>query len=231
MKNLSLKLRIPKSDLYLYYNGKRAINEKNLNKILELSKINLKEETIIEKLPNNYRQILGGIRVVEIKKANGTLEKQLAIARKNIKYGDQEGAWHKMMKEKRPEEYYNMQYEKFKKIGGYKFTTLKGERVRNILEKEVADFLAKKGIQYKYEPYINIKNKAFFPDFLVNDNIIIECTMWRGYDKAVKLKNKIKALENKYKIYVLIPEKLHKYYKSIDKNLIFDLNKTKTIFK
>ena len=67
------------------------------------------------------------------------------------------------MKKTNPEEYYISQYEKFKKIGEYKYVTNNGEKVRNILEKEVADILKNHKIKYEYEPYINVKNKAFSP--------------------------------------------------------------------
>lgn len=222
MKNLSLKLKIPKSALYLYYNGKRAINEKNLNKILELSKINLKEESIIEKLPNNYKQILGGKKVVLTKINNGTFEKQMKLCHKgSSKYMKN---LHKILKKTKPEEYYKGQYEKFKKMGGYKFTTKNGEKVRNKLELEVANNLKELGLKYKYEQYINIDGKAFFPDFLIDNKIIIECTMWRGYDKAIKLKEKIEFLTKKYKVYVLIPKPLNKYYKILNSHVIFGLD-------
>ncbi len=96
------------------------------------------------------------------------------------------------MKENNPEEYYLIQYSRFKKVGDYKLFTLNGEKVRNSLEKDVADILNKNGIKYSYEPLVRVKDRFFFPDFLINDKIILECTMWRGSDKAVKLKEKIK---------------------------------------
>ena len=128
------------------------------------------------------------------------------------------------MKKTNPEEYYISQYEKFKKIGEYKYVTNNGEKVRNILEKEVADILKNHKIKYEYEPYINVKNKAFSPDFLINKRVIVECTAWRGYDKAVKLKRKIEYLKGKYKIYVVIPKALNKYYQTINKHLVLGLD-------
>jgi len=128
------------------------------------------------------------------------------------------------MKKERPEEYYQIQYNNFKKIGEYKYQTKKGEKVRNILEKQIADILNKMNIEYKYEPLIKSNNKYFFPDFLVNKNIIIECTMWKGETKAYKLKEKIKNLEKDYKIFVIIPKTLYSYYKILDNYLIKGLD-------
>ena len=92
------------------------------------------------------------------------------------------------MKMENPKKYYMMQYEKFKRIGGYKYRTNNGEKVRNELEKEVANLLKKNKIEYEYEPLIKSDNKYFFPDFLINNKIILECTAWRGEAKAYKLK-------------------------------------------
>lgn len=54
--------------------------------------------------------------------------------------------------------------------------------------------------------------------------IIIECTMWRGADKAIKLKKKIKYLKQKYKVYVVIPKTLNKYYEILSQYLVLGLD-------
>jgi hypothetical protein len=131
------------------------------------------------------------------------------------------------MKSDNPDLYHKIQYERFKKIGKYKHESLKGEKVRNDLERRTANWLIKNKINYKFEPLIRIDNKFFFPDFVIEDKVIIECTMWRGYDKAAKLREKIEVLERKYKVFVLIPENLYKYYKSIQPNIIFSLEEIK----
>ena len=132
--------------------------------------------------------------------------------------------WHKSMKNNNPKEYYLIQYSRFKKIGKYKYTTKNGEKVRNILEKQIADILKELKVNYEYEPLINVKNKYFFPDFLINKNIIIECTMWKGENKAYKLRDKINALKERYKIYIVIPKNLYTYYKVLNKYLIKGLD-------
>ena len=75
-------------------------------------------------------------------------------------------------------------------------------------------------VDYKYEPLIKINDKYFFPDFLINNKIIIECTEWRGIDKAIKLKYKISFLQKEYKIYVLIPKALKRYYEILNHHLL-----------
>ena len=122
------------------------------------------------------------------------------------------------MKEEFPEKYYNLQYSRFKKIAGYKYKTKNGEKVRNFFEKKVADFLFDSGISYEYEPLVNIDKKYFFPDFLINGNIILECTEWKGHDKAVKLNKKINYLKKRFSVFVIIPRSLSIYYQKIEKS-------------
>lgn len=135
------------------------------------------------------------------------------------------------MKQNEPEKYHLMQYEKFKKIGGYKFITNNGEKVRNKFEKDTADILKDRGFQYEYEPLVRIGERFFFPDFLVNGNIIIECTEWRGHDKAIKLKEKIKYLKKEYKVYVLIPKALKRYYEILNHHLLLGFDDLKKVCK
>ena len=54
--------------------------------------------------------------------------------------------------------------------------------------------------------------------------MIIECTAWKGFDKQFKLIEKIGNLENKYRVIVVIPRNLEKYYSKIDKGhlVIYD---------
>ena len=48
--------------------------------------------------------------------------------------------------------------------------------------------------------------------------------MWKGSDKAIKLKEKIKHLKKKYKVYVVIPKPLNKYYQIINNHLVLGLD-------
>lgn len=225
IRRLAKEVNIPKSTLYNNYKEYKLINKNNLIKIENYLNKHVKKEEIIEELPDNWKQIIGGKNCVKKKQENNTLNSQLKKARqKLIDVGKSTATWHKKMKKENPDKYHLIQYGRFKKIGEYKFTTKKGEKVRNKLEKDTADFLFDNNIQYLYEPMIKINKHYFFPDFLINNKIIIECTFWRGYDKAIKLKNKINYLKKRYKVFVLIPKALNNYYQILNKYLIYELN-------
>jgi len=220
-RKLSEKTGISKTSLGEYYLEKRIINKKNVMKLIKYAKIKPKTYTIIRKLPNNWRQIKGGKKCVEEKKKKGTFEKELK--RNQLKGSKALVRWHKRMKRENIDDYYKMQYNRFRKISKYKFKTKKGEKVRNLLEKETADALHNRKIKYQYEPFIRVGNRGFFPDFLINKNIIIECTAWRGYDKAVKLKKKIRHLKRDYEIYIIIPKALNRFYKSLNNHIVYNI--------
>lgn len=220
-RKLSKLINIPRSSLLRYSQGGliEDIRFKALTKFLNLNTFN---ELIEEKLPNNWRQIKGGKRLIESKKNKGTFKAEMKkwqeFQAKKLK------KWHKFMKNKNPQEYYRIQYERFKKVGGYKYLTKKGEKVRNILEKQIADKLYELKIEYQYEPLINVGKNYFFPDFLINEKIIIECTMWRGESKAYKLQEKIRYLNPKYKVYIVVPKTLYRYYKILNNHLVLGLD-------
>jgi len=219
-RSLSKILNIPKATIYNYKS--ETIPKERFDLIVNFLKVKNPDKLIIKKLSDNWKQILGGKNSVKSKIEKGTFEKQIKEARsKNSKRLRE---WHKSMKRNNPKEYYLIQYSRFKKIGGYKFKTKKGELVRNIFEKQVADQLHKKRIKYKYEPLVNIGKKYFFPDFLINNKTIIECTMWKGESKAYKLKEKIKHLKKKYQVFVIVPKHLNKYYKILNSHLINELD-------
>jgi hypothetical protein len=223
IRKLAKLLKIPKTTVGYYQQEKIFPTCVNLRKICKYIDFILDEKQIENKLSSNWRQSLGGEGCVKSKLLHGVLNDQLKFARQKLALsGNDFSAWHKRMKKDNPTEYYLIQYNRFKKIADYKYTTKKGEKVRNLLERDVANFFFDNNIEYLYEPLINIGNKYFFPDFLIKENIVIECTMWRGYDKAPKLVEKINSLKKNYKVYVFIPEKLKKYYTSIEKNLLFD---------
>lgn len=220
-RKLSKEIKIPRSSLNRYIKSE-TIPEKNFNSITRYLGIKDYDYLISEKLPDNWRQVKGGNGLIELKKKSGTFDKEMkkwqGFQAKKLK------KWHKFMKENQPEEYYNIQYSRFKKMIGYKLKTKKGEEVRNILEQQTADILFNLKIDYKYEPLVHIGKKYFFPDFLINNKIIIECTMWKGEEKAYQLKEKIKHLSKKYKIYVIIPKTLYSYYKILNHHLISGLD-------
>ena len=232
IRNLEKVVKISKSTLSVYYNEKRAIKQDNLDRLTNYLSILFKEEDIIERLPDNWKQIKGGKKCVEAKKKNGTFEKQIKQMRSKNNY-DSEclRLWHKKMKKENIEKYYIMQYERFKKIGVYKFITENGEKVRNKLEKEVADLLKSMNFNYKYEPLVKAGSKYFFPDFLIDNNIIIECTEWRGFDKAIKLKNKIEFLKEEYEVFVVIPKPLKRYYEILNNHLLLGMDDLKQILQ
>jgi len=218
------KVNIPRSTLAHFKNRKNVtIRHETLERILFYIEKKLNDDIILKKLDNNWKQKIGGDKCFAKKKKDGTLYKQLEKSREKIPEGKRLIDWHNKMKKNNPEDYHKTQYEHFKKVGGYKLITNKGEKVRNQLEKDVADRLYEKSINYKYEPLIKAGKRYFFPDFLIKDKIIIECTTWRGYEKAFKLKEKIKLLRKKYRIYVFITPKVNKYYISINKYIIRDL--------
>lgn len=233
IRKLAKLLDIPKTTVGYYQQEKRLPTKENLDKICSLLKINLDENQISEKFSTNWRQTTGGINCVRNKLVLGTLNVQLEAARRKLaSSGKDFSAWHKRMKRDSPREYYMIQYNRFKKIGEYKYITKNGEKVRNLLEKDTADFFFEKNIKYEYEPLVSVGKRYFFPDFLIDNKIIIECTMWRGYDKAAKLAKKINILKKRYEVFVLIPVKLSKYYQKISKNLLFNCEQLeKVMFK
>ncbi len=219
-RKLSKNLRIPLPSLSRYINGE-ALQEDRFNLIVQFLDID-KNKLCLETLPDNFRQKIGGINCVAIKKQKGTFERDMKRIQKIC--SEKLKRWHKNMKQNYPEKYYNIQYSRFKKIGGYKCKTNRGEIVRNILEKDIADILYKLNLEYKYEPLVRINKNFFFPDFLIENKIIVECTMWKGQDKAHKLKKKIKELKKKYNVFVVIPKSLNKVYSLIKSSLILGLD-------
>ena len=75
---------------------------------------------------------------------------------------------------------------KVERIKGFKKATIvtrkrkvigpKGERMYNIGEKRIADFLLANNFNYQYEPVIDLGDKYAIPDFVVNNNIIERCS-------------------------------------------------------
>lgn len=215
-RKLSQVLNIPRSSLVGYKKG-GAIPKNRFEKLINFLEIE-KSSLETNKLEINWKQKLGGKACVKSKKEKGTFYSQLRDAQKSGVKGIKK--WHRKMKKECPEKYYSIQYEKFKKIYGYKHKTIKGESVRNSLERDVANLLTEMGISYNYEPLVKIKNKWFFPDFVVGDKVILECTAWEGVTKAYQLLERIEHLKEKYQVFVVIPKHLYIKYKILDKHLI-----------
>jgi hypothetical protein len=231
IRKLSRQIQVPKTAIFEYSKEQRTITEENFNKITSYLKIIPSKEVIIKKYPISWRQKLGGRNAVKEKKKRGIFEEQLKKMRAKID-PKSKNYWHTRMKKENPERYYLMQYEKFKKIGEYKFKTARKERVRNKLERETANFLFNKGIEYEYEKLIKIGKRYFFPDFFIKDkNLIIECTEWRGIDKAIKLKHKISYLKKEHNVIILIPKNLKRYYETLKDYLVYDFNDLNTKIK
>ena len=129
--------------------------------------------------------------------------------------------WHKEMRKNNTKEYFDIQHNRFKTMRKKFEITENGEKVRNKLEKQVADILYTLNIDYQYEPHLNINKKSYFPDFSF-ENIIIECTYWKGENKAIELRKKIFDYENEeYTAIVVVPRALGSFYKLIEKNVIY----------
>lgn len=226
-RKLSLKLGIPNSTIYFYKFEKRNFTDIRFTNIcnfldIPLDKINKK---ILVYLPNNWGKIKGGKQSIKSQRIRGVFNSNIKKLKKLSSKRMKE--WHKMMKENFTEEYYKLQYKRFRKIGNKPLLKTKANiMVRNKFEKEVVDFLFNKNLKFEYEPYLNINNKAYFPDLVVNGNIIIEVTAWKHPDllRITYLKRKIKDYKKKgYSVYFYIPLRYRNFYKEIDKFVISDL--------
>lgn len=229
-RKLSKLINLSKGSIYGYKHEIRTLPEERFKKLLNF--LNLKEEdfAIDSILDNNWGQKLGGKAVVLSKKAKNTFNrdmdrlKQLSSIRMK--------KWHREMKQTNPEFYYKLQYKRFKKIRKHPFLITKNRvRVRNSFEKEVADFLYENKISFIYEPYVNINKKAYFPDFVIGNNILIEVTAWKHPDtfRLSYLKKKIKDyISCKYQIIFYIPKQYRNFYKEIDEFIISDLETLKS---
>ncbi|MCX6770746.1 MAG: hypothetical protein NTX79_01695 [Candidatus Micrarchaeota archaeon] len=215
---------IPSITIYYYKNEMYNISEERYSVLTHF--IGTSDEAanakIKCKLPTNWGRVKGGKNCLAIKKMNGTWEanfkKMMKGSSKNLK------AWHKKMKKEHPVDYHLDQYRRFKKIGGYKYTTNRGEKVRNTLEKKVADLLYRNGLDYEYEPLVKGTKNYYFPDFKIG-TLIIECTMWRGEEKAYKLLHKIQDLEKAgVEAIVIVPPELRRFYKALDTYLTTDFS-------
>jgi len=215
-RKLARILGVVRSTIYFYKYKKRPINGKvfyKMIKFLDLGKKGIKS-TILIQLDDHWKQQKGGKNCYLKKVKTGTFEQNLIKMKKASK------EMHKKLKKELGRKYYLEQYRRFKLIGKYKMKTERGELVRNILEKKIADILFQLSINYQYEPYVRANSNHYFPDFKIG-NVILECTMWDDFDKAIKLQKKISDFKKAgYKVFVIVPNKLRKYYQRIESYLI-----------
>lgn len=222
-RKLKKILGIPNQTINFYRREFINLPENRLN--LMLNFLNLDKEKIKDfievELDDNWGREKGGYNLIKKYKKSKYYEDYLIYLRKrgrkifiNL---------HKKWKKKDSEAYYKMQYERFKKVGKYKYKTNRGEIVRNKLEKDTADFLDSLELKYNYEPYVKVNNSVYFPDFMIG-NLIIECTAWRGYLKIKNIKRKIKDFEKEgFNIIFVIPLEVKKFYKAFDDKIITNL--------
>ncbi len=211
-RNFSSITQIPKSSLYNYKTNKCTLPAYRFKKIL--INLNLKFEDlelyILKILPSNWGQKKGGKYCYKKRKIDGSFSKHLKVLKIASSIKNKER--HDFMKKKSPLKYHLIQYNNFKKISGYKFKSKKGEKVRNILEKNVADYLFSQKIDYEYEPFITAGGKPYFPDFLI-DRLIVEATMWRGTMKIKKLREKyINFKKEGFRFLVVVSPEVKKFY-------------------
>jgi len=217
-RKLAKFVQIPSSMIYFYKNSLYRLPYSRFVAIfnfLDLNEIDFSFELIDA---NEYHSKGGKITYAKFKKSNrfSAIHKKMRLASSLKMKG-----WHKYMKRERRKEYYELQYSRFKKIGGYRVMAEKGHFVRNQLEKEVADLLYERKIDYNYEPYICVFEKVYFPDFVFGKTII-ECTSWKGVQKAYSLRKKIVKLEKAgFSVFVVVPKALRSFYKLIEKNIIY----------
>ena len=228
-RKLGKIIEIPTGSMYEYKKRRRfPYNRfKKLFDFLELSESNFRFKLIDQK---EFR-IKGGIAVQKkYLKENRFNEIHIKMRRASSKYMKKYMKnWHANMKKQNPEAYYNLQHARFKSIGGYKFVAEKGHFVRNKFELEIANILHSISADYEYEPMVKIPLRTMFPDFKIG-NLLLECTAWKGEQKAYTLLTKIKAFEEAgYSVRVVIPDKLRDFYKPIQK-YILNPNELRSLF-
>jgi len=227
-RKLAKLISIPKGSIYALKFEKRNLSEKYSEKLCDYLKIGFENLDIEEILSDNWGQIKGGNNLIKKKKTEGTFKETISRLKKSS--SKRMKKWHRHMKKNEPEKYHTWQYERFKKIGkGYQFSLINGIKVRNLLEKMVGDFLCKNIDSFDYEPYMNIKGKAYFPDFVYNKTII-EVTEWKNpsVDKINKLKRKEKDYKKEgYNVVFFIPRLYRKFYKGLNSPVISALPELK----
>jgi len=226
-RKLSRDINIPNGSIYSLKFEKRNLSDEKLKKILSFLKLEVEDikGNVLELLPDNWGRIKGGKNLIKKKIKENMLANTIQKLKKASSIRMKK--WHKDMKKNEPKKYYVWQYERFKKIGrGYNFKLKNGIQVRNELERTLGNFLVENKFKFEYEPYLNINGSAYFPDFLINNKVILEVTEWKHPTvcKLKYLKEKIKGYEKEnYKIVLFVPPNIRKFYKELDSFVISDL--------
>ncbi len=208
---------IPKSSIYDYKNEKYNMTLFRLNKILSVLNLDVNAIKADSKLlQHTWGRSKGGRnRYLESVKS-GYFNFWLKTHRSK----DSLKLWHRKFRLNDPERYYKTQYNRFHTMAIYKFKTLRGDFVRNKLERATANFLFKNKVNYEYEPFIRIDGRIYFPDFKIN-KFIIECTEWNKPGKVLSLKHKIEAYKTAgFNVVCIIPPDVQHLYKDIKKSII-----------
>lgn len=227
-RKLASQVNIPNSSIYSYKFEKRNITKERLMIICKFLNTSIKriDKNILRYLSKNWGKIKGGKNCVKSKIKKGTFLPNIEVLREIS--SERMKVWHREMKENDPEKYYKLQYKRFRKIGNKPLLKTRCDvKVRNKFEQEVVNFLFNNKFKFEYEPYINIRGKAYFPDIIVSKNNIIEITAWKhpDFQRIAYLKQKIKDYKIEgFKVYFYIPKLYRNFYKEINKFVISDLD-------
>ena len=220
-RKLSSITNIPKGSISALKFEIRNLSDKHAEKICRFLDINLQDMHYEKTLPSNWGQVKGGKNLIKIKKKTGTIVE--TIERLKIATNKRLKEWHRNMKENNPEQYHLWQYERFKKIGkGYTYMLSNRIKVRNSLEQEIGNFLLEHYKETEYGPYLNIRGKAYFPDFKIK-NVLIEVTEWKHPELKKREYLKKKCIDYKKQGYIscfFIPPEYRKFYKFLKSPVI-----------
>jgi transcriptional regulator with XRE-family HTH domain len=178
-RKLAEKLNVSRRTLRNWMNEKRLIPENILFKCLKLlPELSSYKKFVINTYPENWGQIKGG-------KIRGKMKSNLT---RRIRIRGFRNA--------------NLKTVKRRILGPL------GEKMYNIGERKLAEFLLNHGLKYKYEPVINLGRKYAFPDFLVKNTIIERCgySDWPGYWNRLTEKTKLYEKFFKGKLVIVVPE-------------------------
>jgi hypothetical protein len=190
--------------------------------------INEVKRDIIRQLPNSWGQKKGGLAAVSKKKKEGTFESNIEMLRQIS--SERMKRWHAITKKRNPLKYFQLQFDRFKKVGNYPIVC-NNIKVRNWLEAEIAEFLSAQRIKFEYETCIIVKGKAYFPDFKAG-NLLIEATFWSHprKERIDYLNSKISDYEEAgYEVVFFVPPSHRKFYKELGSTVLSDLKDLKRV--
>ncbi len=101
----------------------------------------------------------------------------------------------------------------FRNVGRRRFLGPNDEKMFTEAEKRIAEFFAKKGITYRYEPKLIINGMTYFPDFIIKNNIIIERCGFLSKKYSITLNKKFRSYASlNNKVVIIIPKKIYKTF-------------------